>query len=82
MKKPFPLKLRSLKLKDQPDGKCLECRRNNSEKINFFWCQVPLTILSNPVCLQKRVMVELMALKDLASGGEDEDGDNEKSASL
>ncbi len=73
-------KFRTLKLKDQPGGKCLECRHNASEKENYFWCQVPLTRLKDPICLQKRVMVELMGLRDLAT--RQDDGDNENSFSL
>lgn len=71
--KQFKFQVQPLKFKDQPAGRCGECKWNQSEKINEFWCKVPITHLRNPICVSKRVMVECMNLNNAVTGGDGED---------
>lgn len=39
--------------KDQPNGRCLECRWNERQEHGPVLCAVPQTILANEICIQK-----------------------------
>lgn len=59
----------ALSLKDQPDGKCFECRWNSTELEGGFHCLVPYNHVSNKVCIMKNQLVYLTniyhAMKDM-----------------
>lgn len=42
--------------KDQPNGKCFECKWNNSVD-ELLHCVCPMTHITNEICIQKRTMV-------------------------
>lgn len=46
-------KVHGIIFKDQPNGRCLECRWNEREEHGAVLCAVPQTVLSNQVCIQK-----------------------------
>jgi hypothetical protein len=67
---------RKLKLKDQPSGKCTQCRWNMESTLQSFWCQCPLQILTNPVCIAKRnhAWLDRITHKLEMMNGEEEEG--------
>jgi hypothetical protein len=67
-----------LSFKDQPNGKCLECKWNNSHS-EMMNCGCPDTHVTNMVCIQKRQMTHLsnIAFYESQSSDEGEDWKND-----
>ena len=49
-------KIKVITFKDQPNGKCHECKWNDSPNDRID-CICPQVHLSNPICIQKIIMV-------------------------
>lgn len=56
--------------KNQPSGRCYECIWNKSAN-QFLDCNCPQTHLTNAICLQKRISVNLSNIYYGISDGED-----------
>lgn len=61
--------------KDQPNGRCLECKWNEALTHGTVHCHVPDTRLVNEICIQKLTLVMIQnvdnALGNDSSSGED-----------
>jgi hypothetical protein len=44
----------NFKFKDQPNGRCLECKWNLESNTDNFDCDIPPLFLTNQICLQKQ----------------------------
>lgn len=63
--------VKNLVLKDQPNGECLKCRWNGSASGTYLDCDIPRTLLVNPICIGK---LQLAVLQNIAAS-EDADDD-------